>query len=302
MMSDTVETKISLGLDAIFASSNKLQKPEESIDLNESTKVVLNLNINLIDPSPYQARKTFTDSELQDLASSIKSLGILQPLTVRKVSDRYELIAGERRLRASKLLGLETVPAILCDVSDEASMAFGLIENIQRENLNVMDEANAYKRLLDEFGLTHEKISEMVGKSRSTISNSLRLLNLSSDVKDMLINKKIEMGHARAILAAPIEEQPNIAHIIINNHYTVREAEAYINRKPTINSMKEKRLAPENNSKDLEDKLYALLGVDAKIAFKRNQSGIISIAFDSKIHLQEILDEIENKTRLSIAK
>lgn len=301
-MSDTVETKISLGLDAIFASSNKLQKPEESIDLNESTKVVLNLNINLIDPSPYQARKTFTDSELQDLASSIKSLGILQPLTVRKVSDRYELIAGERRLRASKLLGLETVPAILCDVSDEASMAFGLIENIQRENLNVMDEANAYKRLLDEFGLTHEKISEMVGKSRSTISNSLRLLNLSSDVKDMLINKKIEMGHARAILAAPIEEQPNIAHIIINNHYTVREAEAYINRKPTINSMKEKRLAPENNSKDLEDKLYALLGVDAKIAFKRNQSGIISIAFDSKIHLQEILDEIENKTRLSIAK
>ena len=301
-MSDTVETKISLGLDAIFASSNKLQKPEESIDLNESTKVVLNLNINLIDPSPYQARKTFTDSELQDLASSIKSLGILQPLTVRKVSDRYELIAGERRLRASKLLGLETVPAILCDVSDEASMAFGLIENIQRENLNVMDEANAYKRLLDEFGLTHEKISEMVGKSRSTISNSLRLLNLSSYVKDMLINKKIEMGHARAILAAPIEEQPNIAHIIINNHYTVREAEAYINRKPTINSMKEKRLAPENNSKDLEDKLYALLGVDAKIAFKRNQSGIISIAFDSKIHLQEILDEIENKTRLSIAK
>ena len=179
-----------------------------------------------IQPGRYQARVQIDDEALQELADSIKAQGIIQPVIVRERGlSQYELIAGERRWRASQLAGLTEIPVVIKTISDETALAMGLIENLQRENLNPIEEAQGLKRLADEFGLTHETIAKAVGKSRSAISNSLRLLSLPEPVQEMLYQRRLEMGHARALLTLHVVDQLELAQKAVKNGWSVREVE-----------------------------------------------------------------------------
>ena len=189
------------------------------------------LPIEQVRSGKYQPRKKFNTESLQELADSIKSQGVIQPIVVRNISDNeYEIIAGERRWRAAQLAGLAEVPVVIRNVPDEAAIAMALIENIQREDLNVIEEANALQRLIQEFELTHEQVAEIVGKSRTTITNILRLLSLNNEVKNLLINKELEMGHARALLTLSNDRQTEIAKIVTTTKLSVHETETWIQR------------------------------------------------------------------------
>ena len=182
---------------------------------NSSSDRLTTVSINDIQPGRYQARVQMDDEALQELADSIKAQGVIQPVIVREHGlSQYELIAGERRWRASQLAGLTEIPVVIKTISDETALAMGLIENLQRENLNPIEEAQGLKRLADEFGLTHETIAKAVGKSRSAISNSLRLLSLPEPVQEMLYHRHLEMGHARALLTLPVVEQLELAQTV----------------------------------------------------------------------------------------
>lgn len=195
---------------------------------NNSGKELIVVPICNVFPDPNQPRKYFAQSALDELADSIKLHGILQPIIVRPKGERYEIIAGERRWRAATQAGLESVPVICCDVSDETVVAYALIENIQRERLNTIEEASALKRLVEEFSLTHEQVSKVVGKSRVMVSNLLRLLALSEPVKKLLAQNDIEMGHARALLSLDGYQQVEVAQKIIAKKLSVRETERLV--------------------------------------------------------------------------
>lgn len=187
--------------------------------------------LDMIQPGKYQPRVDMSQESLDELADSIKAQGLVQPIVVRPINGgRYEIIAGERRWRASKLAGLDTVPALVRDVSDRSAIAMALIENIQRENLNPMEEANALHRLREEFSMTHQEAAEAVGRSRAAVSNLLRLRNLNDDVKRLVENCDLEMGHARALLALEAELQSETANIIVEKGMSVRETEQLIRR------------------------------------------------------------------------
>lgn len=219
------------GLDALLTNSNNAQNRNNVADevaQQESSKGELQkLPIEWLRPGKYQPRKDMSPEALEDLASSIKSQGIIQPIVVRPVGpDSYEIIAGERRWRAAQMARLEMVPCLIKDVPDEAAVAIALIENIQREDLNSMEEANALQRLLDEFQLTHQEVAEAVGKSRATITNLLRLNNLEAEVKTLLERGDIELGHAKLLLALQGDAQSDAGRIIAAKGMTVREAKA----------------------------------------------------------------------------
>jgi ParB family chromosome partitioning protein len=195
--------------------------------------------LDVLQPGKYQPRVDMSQESLDELAESIKAQGLVQPIIVRPIDDsRYEIIAGERRWRASKQAGLTEIPAVVRDVSDRNAIAMALIENIQRENLNPMEEANALHRLREEFELTHQEAAQAVGRSRASVSNLLRLRNLNEDVKRLVENCDIEMGHARALLALESSQQSEVAHTIIEKSLSVREAEQLIRRiqKPASNA------------------------------------------------------------------
>jgi ParB family chromosome partitioning protein len=209
------------GLDTLLNDA-KEQTPKQSIS---------NLSVDVLISGKYQPRTEFNDEALSDLAASIKAQGIIQPLIVRNLTpDQYEIIAGERRWRAAKIAGLTTVPAIIRNVSDETALAFALIENIQREALNPIEEAFSLVRLKDEFLMTHEEIAERVGRSRSAVTNLMRLLSLDEEVKDWLRIGKIEMGHARALLSLNLDTQLIAAKKIIEKGMSVREAERLVQK------------------------------------------------------------------------
>lgn len=211
------------GLDALLAD---VQHEDESLD--DSLQY---FPLDMIQPGKYQPRIDMAEDSLEDLADSIRSQGVVQPIVVRSIEDgHYEIIAGERRWRASKLAGLDTIPAIVREVSDRSAIAMALIENIQRENLNPMEEANALHRLREEFDLTHQEAAQAVGRSRAAVSNLLRLRNLNEDVKRLLENGDLEMGHARALLALEGEAQSNAARDIVEKGLSVRETEQLIRR------------------------------------------------------------------------
>lgn len=184
--------------------------------------------IEILKPGNYQPRKNFEPESLQELASSIKTQGLLQPILARKANNNFEIIAGERRWRAAKMAGLTIVPVMLCETTPEGAAVIGLIENLQRQDLNPIEEAAGYKQLADEFKLTHEQIAESVGKSRTTITNMLRLLSLSQDICSMVTSGLLEMGHARALLALNANNQLDVAKIIVEKGLSVREAEKLI--------------------------------------------------------------------------
>lgn len=218
-----------------------------------------------IQPGRYQARVQIDDEALQELADSIKAQGIIQPVIVRERGlSQYELIAGERRWRASQLAGLTEIPVVIKTISDETALAMGLIENLQRENLNPIEEAQGLKRLADEFGLTHETIAKAVGKSRSAISNSLRLLSLPEPVQEMLYQRRLEMGHARALLTLHVVDQLELAQKAVKNGWSVREVE----RRSQLAHQKAKPEAVKTISPDIcriNDALTERLGVNAEV-------------------------------------
>ncbi len=212
------------GLDALLTD---VQHDDEQ-NLDDSLQ---HFPLDILQPGKYQPRVDMSQESLDELAESIKAQGLVQPIIVRPIDDgRYEIIAGERRWRASKQAGLTEIPAVVRDVSDRNAIAMALIENIQRENLNPMEEANALHRLREEFDMTHQEAAQAVGRSRAAVSNLLRLRNLNEDVKRLVENCDIEMGHARALLALESEQQSEIAQTIIEKGLSVREAEQLIRR------------------------------------------------------------------------
>ena len=278
------------GLDALLTTGKPASAAESQVESRQSE--LQNLPIEWLQPGKYQPRKDMSQDALEELASSIRAQGVIQPIVVRPVgTDRYEIIAGERRWRASQLAGLAEVPCMLKDVPDEAAVAIALIENIQREDLNAMEEAVALQRLLSEFELTHQQVADAVGKSRTTVTNLLRLNLLADEVKTLLEHGDIEMGHARAILALPAEQQPDTGRVIAAKQLTVREAESLVRR------LLEPVPVKENKAKDpdvaaLESKLSERFGAPVSISYNRKGKGELVINYSSLPELDGILHKL----------
>lgn len=228
----------------------------------------------------FQPRVHWDDERLQELADSIKAQGVIQPVIVREFGlSQYELIAGERRWRASQLAGLTEIPAVIRSISDEAALAVGLIENMQREDLNPIEEAQGLRRLVDEFGLTHETVAQAVGCSRSAVSNSLRLLALPEPVQEMLHARLLEMGHARALLSLPVDVQLDLAQKTVKNAWSVREVEK---RSRLALQQKSERLVPHVHPdiEKLNEALTVALGVRAQVQTRNQRKGRVVLHFD----------------------
>jgi ParB family chromosome partitioning protein len=278
------------GLDALL-TTGKPAAPAESQSENRQAELQ-KLPVEWLQPGKYQPRKDMSQDALEELASSIRAQGVIQPIVVRPVgTDRYEIIAGERRWRASQLAGLAEVPCILKDVPDEAAVAIALIENIQREDLNAMEEAVALQRLLSEFELTHQQVADAVGKSRATVTNLLRLNQLADEVKTLLEHGDIEMGHARAILALPAEQQPDTGRIIAAKQLTVREAESLIRRLLEPAPVKEVKVKDPDVTA-LETKLSERFGAPVSISYNRKGKGELVINYSSLPELDGILHKL----------
>ncbi len=251
------------------------------------------LPIGSLQPGKYQPRTRMDPGSLEDLAASIKAQGLIQPISVRPVDNgRYEIIAGERRWRASQIAGLTEVPVLIRDIPDDAALAMSLIENIQREDLNPLEEAAGLQRLIDEFGMTHQQAADAVGRSRSAASNLLRLLQLAKPAQDLLMAGDIEMGHARAILAAPKHEQGRLAAEVADKGYSVRETERRVARElnpPAHNK------AMQEKSRDLarlEEELADAIGAVVSVAANRKGVGALTIRFSSLDQLDGILKRL----------
>jgi ParB family chromosome partitioning protein len=266
--------------------------PEISQDESRVKKEVLELEVEKIRTSPLQPRGSFNPDKLEELADSIKEKGIIQPIIVRKMDKGYEIVAGERRLIAAKKIGLSLIPAILAEnLSREGTLEISIIENIQREDLNPVDEAKGYRRLMDEFGLTQEDLCKKVGKGRTTISNTLRLLNLPEEIQLYIISGKLSEGHARALLSLDSNEQRIIlSKEIIDKGLSVREIEERVYGKRKIRAKRLKRVYPQLQL--IEDKLKQHLGTSVKLV-KGRKKGKITIEFYSDDDLNRILELLQ---------
>ena len=257
------------------------------------------MKINMVEPNRDQPRKNFEEDALLELADSIKQMGVLQPLLVRKRNDYYEIIAGERRWRAAKIAGLKEVPVIIKDYTEQEIVEIGLIENIQRENLNPIEEAMAYKKLFEEFHLKQDEVAERVSKSRTAVTNSMRLLKLNEKVQQMIIDDMITTGHARALLAIDDQEQQYIlANKIFDEKLSVRETEKLI--KDIKNPKKPKIKKPVENAflyDDLANKMKEVMGTKVNISTKGNGKGKIEIEYYSDKELERMFDMIMSLRR-----
>ena len=254
------------------------------------------LPIELIRPGRFQPRNEMDTQALEDLANSIKSQGVMQPIIVRAVDvDSYEIIAGERRWRASQLAGLEQIPVIIRDVSDEATIAMSLIENIQREDLNPMEESRALKRLLDEFELTHQQVAYAVGKSRTTVTNFLRLTSLSTDVARMLEHGDLEMGHARALLSLADDQQKKAAVEVTQKNLNVRQAEALVQRMLRPKNVSDEKQQEDRETRMLEDRISEKVGQPVAIRHTTKGKGKLTIWYNSLDELDGILEHLTAK-------
>lgn len=267
------------GLDALLAANQDIEKVGESLQ---------NLPLSLLQPGKYQPRTRMDQQSLAELAESIKSQGVMQPILVRPVSaGRYEIIAGERRWRAAQLAGLPEVPAVIREVPDDAALAMSLIENIQRENLNPLEEAAGIQRLIMEFGMTHQEASQALGSSRSAVSNLLRLLNLPAPVQELLMQGKIDMGHGRALLSLSPAKQIEIANVVAHKQLSVRETERLVHR---LEHQKEKaHPRPDRDLMRLQENISAKLGAEVTIKSGKNGKGSIVIHYHTLEQLDGIL-------------
>ena len=276
------------GLDSLIPDNKSMKSvtSEKTVESKEDAAAksgVQVMKINEVEPNRDQPRKNFDEDALLELSDSIKQFGVLQPLLVRKRKDYYEIIAGERRWRAAKLAGVKEVPVIEKEYTDQEILEIGLIENIQRENLNPIEEAIAYKRLLEEFNLKQDEVAERVSKSRTAVTNSMRLLKLSDKVQQMIIDDMISTGHARALLAIDDPElQYTLANKIFDEKLSVRETEKLV--KEIKNPKKPKEKKPVANSfiyQDLEEKMKSVFGTKVSIASKGKGKGKIEIEYYS---------------------
>lgn len=283
------------GLDSLIPENKsvkpavKPEKAEESVKTGEQM-----LKINQVEPNREQPRKHFEEDALLELADSIKQYGVLQPLLVRKRKDYYEIIAGERRWRAAKLAGVKEVPVIIKEYTEQQAVEIALIENIQRENLNPIEEAMAFKKLLTEFNLKQDEVAERVSKSRTAVTNSMRLLKLGEKVQQMIIDDMITTGHARALLAIDDEEQQYLlATKIFDEKLSVRETEKLVKEIKNPKKPKEKK-AVENEFvyKDLENRMKEVMGTKVSIASKSNGKGKIEIEYYSEKELERMFEMI----------
>lgn len=287
------------GLDSLIPDNKSMKSvtSEKTVESKEDAAAksgVQVMKINEVEPNRDQPRKNFDEDALLELSDSIKQFGVLQPLLVRKRKDYYEIIAGERRWRAAKLAGVKEVPVIEKEYTDQEILEIGLIENIQRENLNPIEEAIAYKRLLEEFNLKQDEVAERVSKSRTAVTNSMRLLKLSDKVQQMIIDDMISTGHARALLAIDDPElQYTLANKIFDEKLSVRETEKLV--KEIKNPKKPKEKKPVANSfiyQDLEEKMKSVFGTKVSIASKGKGKGKIEIEYYSDDELEHLFDMI----------
>ena len=300
------------GLDALFPEKTVQSKPKTVKTVKEEKKVAVNtkkssqqetsngermMKISMIEPNREQPRKKFDEDALQELSESIKQYGILQPLLVSDKKDYYEIVAGERRWRAAKMAGLKEVPVVVKEFSTQEIVEISLIENIQREDLNPVEEAMAYKRLIDEFHLKQDEIAERVSKSRTAVTNSMRLLKLDSRVQQMMVDEMISAGHARAILAiSDPEQQYNAAMKVFDEKLSVRETEKLVK---SILTPTKKKPVVSNPTEDaiyesLEEKMKGITGTRVFIHRKKNNKGKIEIEYYSRDDLDRIIDLFES--------
>lgn len=280
-----VQKGLGRGLDALLSGSN-----------SEKDEVMKDLGIDQLKPGKYQPRTQMDEASLNDLASSIKAQGIMQPILARQLPNNgYEIIAGERRWRAARLAGLTHVPVLVRSVPDNAALAMALIENIQRENLNPLEEAIGIQRLVDEFKMTHQLAADAVGRSRSAASNLLRLLKLAKPVQDLLMENKVDMGHARALLALENAEQVMAANKIVLEQLSVREAEKLVQKlssKEAKAGVTKKPIKVNRDIQRLQDEMSAHLATRMQIKPGKKNGGKIIIEYMSNDHLEELLTKL----------
>ncbi len=280
-MARKLKTGLGKGLDMLIPTA---PEPEEM----QTTQM---LKTSQVEPNRNQPRKQFDQEALEELAGSIKQYGIIQPIVVTKKDDYYEIIAGERRWRAAKMAGLKEIPVVVKEYSDKEIAEISLIENIQRENLNPIEEAQAYKTLIEEYNLTQEELSERISKSRAQIANTMRLLKLHEDVQKMLTDGALSAGHARALLGLEImEEQLRIAEKIMNESLSVRQTEDLVRQINNPPRTTQKAKKPESNVfyKDLERKMTEKLGTKVRISRSDSGKGRIEISYYSEDELDRI--------------
>jgi ParB family chromosome partitioning protein len=284
----TKKTKKALGrgLDALF--------PEVNESVREESEIFISLSLESIERNPFQPRRNFNEEKLSEMAASIKERGLLQPILVRPSHNGYQLVAGERRLRAAKIAGLSNIPCILVHADDSQTLEIALIENLQRENLNPIEEARGYHELIDQFHFTQEDIAQHVGKDRSTVTNSLRLLKLPAPIQKDLETSKISSGHARAILSLEIQTQQKILWSrIIKEGLSVRQAEALsrdIKDKKAIKPPVKKPKSP--NTVELEEKLMSAFGTRVQVLSRSKTRGKIIIHYSSLEDIDRILEKL----------
>jgi len=276
------------GLSALLGDNND---DENIVDLKnfKSDKIP----IHQLVPNKFQPRKNFEKKQLEELAASIKNRGIIQPIAVRKISDnKFEIIAGERRWRAAQLANMHEVPTVILDANDELAAEFAVLENVQREGLNALEEAEGYQTLINTFGYTQDKIAEMIGKSRAYIANMLRLKKLPNEIQNMVTNGLLTAGHARSLI--DVDKNIELAKVIINKNLSVRQSELLSKKNPkSYQSDKEKSIDP--NVKDLQNSLELKTGMKVNINYKKNNTGKITFEYKDLDQLNKFIANVKSK-------
>ena len=286
------EKRLGRGLSALFESEIEEDQVQEKPLKGE---MIENISVDQLNPGQYQPRKRFDEESLQELADSIIEQGLMQPIIVRKAENNFEIIAGERRWRAAKLAKVDTIPVIVRDINDRTASIIALIENMQRVDLSSIEEAEGIKKMIDEFGMTHEEASDAVGKSRSAVSNLLRLLQLTDFVKDKLNSGDIDMGHARALISLSADQQNMVCQKIINEKLSVRKVEELI--QSGISRVNNKKISKDNNKNNdieiLQKEFSDKLGFPVTIENKNNNSGLIKIKYRNLDELDILLNKLK---------
>jgi ParB family chromosome partitioning protein len=281
--------RLGRGLGSLIGNLDEVASPQ----IDEKANGMVELDIDRIQRGKFQPRQVFEPESLQELADSIRAQGIVQPIVVRPEGKHFELVAGERRWRAAQLAGLQKVPAVIRELDSKSAAAIALIENIQREDLNPLEEAQAYLRLIEEFDLTHQQVADSVGRSRATVSNLLRLLDLAEPVKQQVNKGLLNMGHARALLALIRHDQIEIAKLVVNRGLSVRETELLVKKTLTAESaVKAKPKAIDPDIRRLENRISEKLGAGVKIKPGKKGSGQLVISFHSTAELDGILEHL----------
>ena len=281
--------RLGRGLGSLIGNIDEAISPE----IDDKANGMVELDIDRIQRGKYQPRQVFEPESLQELADSIRAQGIVQPIVVRPEGEHFELVAGERRWRAAQLAGLQKVPAVIRELDPKSAAAIALIENIQREDLNPLEQAQAFLRLIEEFDLTHQQVADSVGRSRATVSNLLRLLDLAEPVKQQVNKGLLSMGHARALLALIRHDQVEIAKLVVNRGLSVRETELLVQKTlATATSVKAKPKATDPDIKRLENRISEKLGAGVRIKPGKKGSGQLVISFHSSAELDGILEHL----------